>query len=66
MGQIITIECSSCEAVAKEESDRCILILWRGDNIGLLRHDICPSDLLDAVEELLSAFRREEQKKEKG
>lgn len=59
MSQIITIECSDCENVFKEEVDHCVIVAWRGKEVGIFRHDVTPGDLLEAIKELALVYRQE-------
>jgi hypothetical protein len=58
MPQKVRIECARCEGVEEYEVERCILVLWTEDHIGVISHDIdFSADYLEAAEELLMRHR---------
>jgi len=58
MPQKVKIECARCEGVEEYEAEKCILILWTKDDIGVISHDIdCCYDYLEAIEALVERHR---------
>jgi hypothetical protein len=58
MPQKVRIECARCEGVEAYDVERCILILWTKDDIGIISHDIDRCyDYLTAIEALIERHR---------